>query len=114
MATMSGAFTAADRRLRPRCRGGNAKPPARRVEGARRAERCLSELAQGPGPALPCAAARVLARKAPREAIATLIAYVPFADDEGVQEAVFEALALLAPPSRGTRASGSPDDSLLQ
>ena len=76
------------------------------IEVARRAERCLSALAQGPGSALPCAAARVLARKAPREAIATLVGYVPFADDESVQEAVFEALAVLAPPGR------NPDDSL--
>jgi hypothetical protein len=78
----------------------------RDIEVARRAERCLSELAQGPGPALPCAAARVLARKAPREAITTLVAYVPFAAEEGVQEAVFEALIVLAPPDR------KPDDAL--
>src|SRR5205823_4773032 len=55
------------------------------IEVARRAELCLTELAQGPGPALPCAAARVLARRAPPGAAAALLGYVPFAADPAAQ-----------------------------
>src|SRR5262249_54072879 len=62
--------------------------PHRDIEVARRAQRCLDEIEQGPGPELPAAAARMLARRAPEGAVAVLVAYVPNADNETVEEAV--------------------------
>ncbi len=61
-------------------------------EIARRAAICIAEIERGPGPALPAAAARVLARRAPAEAVAVLLAYLPFADDANVTEEVLAAL----------------------
>src|SRR5262249_49853010 len=57
---------------------------------------CLDETNRGPGPSLPSAAARLLARRGPPEAISVLLAYLPFADDSTVQDDVFSALLLLA------------------
>jgi hypothetical protein len=64
------------------------------LEIARRAARCLEEIRrQGPGPHVAAAAARLLAVRAPSDAVETLLGYVPFADDEYVEEAVLSALA---------------------
>src|SRR5262249_14327309 len=67
------------------------------LEIARRARRCEDVFENGPGSALPAAAARVLARKRPDKSIDVLIAFLPFADDESVDEQVLAALVTLAP-----------------
>ncbi len=66
------------------------------AEVARRAAQCLEEIAAGPGPNLPIVAARLLVRRAPPETAATLLAFLPFADDEIVEDAVRGSLAVLA------------------
>jgi hypothetical protein len=62
------------------------------LEIARRAERCLEAIHRGTGPMLPIAAARLLALRKPPGATEVLLGYVPFADDESVEEAVLLAL----------------------
>jgi hypothetical protein len=74
------------------------------VEVARRAARCLEEIDSGPGAALPAAAARLLARRAPPGAVPTLLDYLPFADDEEVEEEILAALLALTPPGAGDAA----------
>jgi HEAT repeat protein len=66
------------------------------VEVRSRARECITKIESGPGKALPAAAARVLARRLPPQAVATLLAFVPFADDEVVEEEVLSALSLLS------------------
>lgn len=74
----------------------------------RRIEKCKKEIERGPGPALPMAAARLLVRRAPPEAVPVLLDYVPFADDGAVEDEVLSCLAQLAvqgprvPPSLRT------------
>jgi HEAT repeats/PQQ-like domain len=65
------------------------------LEIARRADRCIEVINNGPGAALPAAATRILARLKPPEAVAVLLAYLPFADDATVQDEVFAALLAL-------------------
>jgi hypothetical protein len=64
-------------------------------EIARRAEACIATIEEGPGPALPAAAARLLARRAPAGAVAALLTYLPFADDAMVEQEVLTALVAL-------------------
>src|SRR5205823_11548513 len=72
-------------------------------EVARRAELCIAEIERSPGSALPAAAARLLARRQPPEAVAVLLRYLPHADDETVEEEVLGALVTL-----GTRPGKAP------
>jgi HEAT repeat protein len=65
------------------------------LEMKRRAEICISKIERGPGPMLPVSAARVLARRNPPGALAALLNYVPFAEDEWVEEEVLMTLASL-------------------
>jgi hypothetical protein len=65
------------------------------LEIARRAERCLQGLKPGLGPAIATAAARLLAARRPAGAPQILLAFLPDADDEGVEETVMQALAEL-------------------
>jgi hypothetical protein len=65
------------------------------LEIARRAERCIEYVQRGPGPSLPCAAARALARLAPSEAVAILLEYLPFAEDEAIQDEILVSLTAL-------------------
>jgi hypothetical protein len=70
-------------------------------EIARRAQACIAEIETGPGPVVPIAAARLLARREPARAVAVLVAYLPFADDTLVAEEVLGALAgLKAQPGK--------------
>jgi hypothetical protein len=62
------------------------------LEVSRRAERCIEEIQAQPHLAAGEAAARLIAVRRPPGAAAVLLAYLPFADDEGVEEAVFAAL----------------------
>src|SRR5262245_48119017 len=73
------------------------------AEIARRARLCLDEIALGPGPSLPCAAARLLARRRPSEAIPVLLGYLPYADDEAVRDEILAALLTLAQDKDKTR-----------
>ncbi len=67
----------------------------RDLEIARRAERCLQSLEAGPSPEIPTAAARLLAARRPAGAAQVLLAYLPDAGEEGVEEAILLALAEL-------------------
>ncbi|MCI0376510.1 MAG: hypothetical protein L0215_02770, partial [Gemmataceae bacterium] len=64
------------------------------LETSRRAARCLEEIRRGPGAALPAAAVRLLtqppkSREHPSAAaVRVLLAYVPFADDDAVEDEV--------------------------
>jgi HEAT repeat protein len=85
------------------------------LEIVRRAERCITDIEEGPGPALPMAAVRVLARRRPAGAVEVLVRYLPFADDEGIEEEVLTALVALAkgrdrvdPALRAALADGHP------
>lgn len=66
----------------------------------RRAQACIEQIRQGPGPALPTAAVHLLARaSAPKNAavvVRTLLGYVPFADDDSVEDEVLTALNVLS------------------
>lgn len=66
------------------------------LEMTRRVEECIKQIERGPGPALPSAAARLLAQRAPAEAIQVLLDYVPFADDASVEDEVVAALGVLS------------------
>jgi HEAT repeat protein len=61
-----------------------------------RAEMCIQEIRRGPGPALPAAAVRYLAKFPAAESVAALLEYIPFAPDEMVEEEVINSLCLLA------------------
>jgi HEAT repeat protein len=65
-------------------------------EIARRAGLCLDRIKRGPGPALPAAVIRLLARTAPADAIPALLGYLPFAEDETVEEEALTTLSLLS------------------
>lgn len=86
-------------------RGGSAIPylksalESRDLEIVRRAERCLTEIERGPGSELTMAAVRLLASKEPDKAVGVLVAFVPHADDENVEELVLETLVKLSPIS---------------
>jgi hypothetical protein len=62
------------------------------LEISRRAERCLEEITANPDLRLAPAAARVLAAKKPDGTLQALLDYLPNADDESVEEAIFDAL----------------------
>lgn len=66
------------------------------VEVVRRAEECLRRIGDGSPAAQVDAAARLLALRKPAGAAETLLAFLPFADDEITAEAVRAALAALA------------------
>jgi hypothetical protein len=61
----------------------------------RRAQECINEIEKGPGAARAIAAARMLGVKRPKEACSVLLAFLPFADDESVKEAVVNSLLTL-------------------
>ena len=65
------------------------------LEVARRAQRCIQRIEEEPANRLPAAALRLLALRKPEGAVETLLAYLPFAQDEEAQEAVAHSLATL-------------------
>jgi HEAT repeat protein/outer membrane protein assembly factor BamB len=75
---------------------------------ARRARKCLQAIEGGGGAALVAAAARLLAARAPEGSAQALLAYLPYADDSSVTEAVASALGALA------FADGKPNAALLR
>jgi HEAT repeat protein len=82
-------------------RGPSALAPLRRaaehpdLEVSRRARDVIAFLEEGPGAGLPLAAARLLARRAPADAVPVLLAYLPFAEDETVEDEALAALLAL-------------------
>ncbi len=69
------------------------------LEIARRVERCLQRIAERDvPPGAPAAAVRVLADRKPKEAVAVVLAYLPFADNDAVIEESRELLAQLGMP----------------
>lgn len=95
--------------------GGLAKPllvaltkdPKADLEAVRRAELCLRQIASGSDANLAAAAAYLLAKRQPAQAAEVLLAYVPFATEEHVLDAVQFALNKLA----GADAKASAEDS---
>lgn len=75
------------------------------AEVRRRVEQVIQEHELGPGPMLPAAVIRVLTARKPEGTLKALLRYVPFADDEAVEEELVAALDTL------TR--GKPTDALL-
>jgi HEAT repeat protein len=72
------------------------------LEVVRRAERCIEAIRRGPGPHVAMSAARLLGLRKPPGAAQVLLDYLPFADDEYVQEAVFASLAASGTETNGT------------
>ncbi len=71
------------------------------LETARRVQKIIDDIKQGPGPALPIAALRLLARPhdvphSPAAAVRVILAYLPFADDESVEEQALGVLCVLS------------------
>jgi len=77
------------------------------AEVVRRATACLEEIEGGPGAPLPGAVIRLLLRHRPAGAVEALLGFVPFADDESVEEEVLAALVGLG------LADGQPEPALL-
>lgn len=77
------------------------------LEIARRASLCLQEITRQPNSVLVAAAARVLADRRPPGTVEALLAYLPSADEEPSEEAVFSALA------RVGMSGGKPDQGLV-
>jgi hypothetical protein len=81
--------------------GPPALPGLRRVaksadlETKRRAERCVEAIERRASPAALTAAARLLKQRAPDDASAVLLSYLPFAAEETVVEEVLDALFTL-------------------
>jgi HEAT repeats/PQQ-like domain len=57
-----------------------------------RAEQCLIEIRRNDDAGLPLAAVRLLAQRAPEGAVAVLVDFLPFADDNSVEEEILTAL----------------------
>src|SRR5262249_30493977 len=66
------------------------------MEVARRAEDCLKRIQQGSTARLAMAAVRLIAARKPDKAAETLLDYLPFAENEAVNEQVQTALAAVA------------------
>jgi hypothetical protein len=68
-------------------------------EISRRAEQCIERIMNSDvGVEAPAAAVRMLAKKKPPETVETLLAYLPFADNDQVSEEIRAALAKMAAP----------------
>jgi hypothetical protein len=61
-------------------------------EVARRAMFIIEEIERGPGPSLPAAATRLLAARKPAGAVKALLTYLPFNDDDAVEDEIVAAL----------------------
>ncbi|HEY1858800.1 MAG TPA: HEAT repeat domain-containing protein, partial [Gemmataceae bacterium] len=78
------------------------------IEIVHRAQKCLQHIEKVAGPAVSCAVARSVARRKPPEGAETLLAFLPFADDENVSDEVRAALTAVA------LIDGKPDGAILQ
>src|SRR5205823_2474068 len=82
----SADLLAAGRRALPYLRPATTDPD---LEVRRRARRCLEQIGGGPDAACPTAVLRLLADRRPPGAAAVVLAYLPFAEDEAIEEAGF-------------------------
>jgi HEAT repeat protein len=64
-------------------------------EVQRLARWCVTKIENGPGASLPTAAAHLVLLRHPPQALETLLGYVPFADDEAVEDAVLQVMCAL-------------------
>lgn len=78
-------------------------------EVVRRAERCLRYIEAGPGAMVPYAAARLLAVRKPDGAAAVILNYLPFADEEALEEELVASLAVV-----GSASPNGPPDPVLR
>lgn len=69
-------------------------------EVARRIRICMEKIEQESGSAVPLAAARLLGKQNPPEATGALLAFLPFNEDELVEEGVVEVLVKMTPPGK--------------
>jgi hypothetical protein len=76
------------------------------LEIARWAKRCLEEIKQAPTLSLMAQAARLVAERRPAGAVEVLLAYLPWVEDDGVEDAFFAALEAVGLPG------GKPDPAL--
>ncbi|MBY0526324.1 MAG: hypothetical protein K2R98_23220 [Gemmataceae bacterium] len=65
------------------------------LEMAQRAEKCIEIIERATAQGIPAAAARLLRFRKPDAACAVLLAYLPFAEDEDIEEAVLTALMVV-------------------
>jgi HEAT repeat protein len=66
------------------------------LEVAERVAACIGQIEAGPGSALPAAAARALAVRRPAGAVAALLDYLPFIEEEWLEDEVLLSLGNLA------------------
>jgi HEAT repeat protein len=66
------------------------------LEIVRRAQKCIDYIERGPGPTLPAAAAHLLARRQPPGAVSSLLTYLPYIDDEWLEDEVLVSLGFLS------------------
>jgi hypothetical protein len=98
----SEAFTERERASRELVQAGRFALPLLRpalgspdLEVARRAARCVEEIERSPAAALLSSAARLTAITRPPGAAETLLAVLPWVEDESAEEAVLQALAVV-------------------
>jgi len=72
------------------------------LEMTRRAEICIDTITTSPGPALPSAGLRLLARRPVPEALGVLLDYLPFRDDARVEDDALTALCIVSAGEAGT------------
>jgi hypothetical protein len=94
-----GDFEVREQASRDLVRAGRAALPHLRLavndadlEVRRRVRRCLDEIQQGPVVLIMSAVARLLTERRPPGTVAALLAYLPSADDEVIEEAYFNAI----------------------
>jgi HEAT repeat protein len=61
-----------------------------------RAKKCIQHIEQSSGPDLPVAVARLLALRQPKDAVEVLLNYLPYADDNWVEEEILGSLSVLS------------------
>jgi HEAT repeat protein len=66
------------------------------LEMVRRSEIIIDTISNHPGPALPMAALRLVARRPTADAVPLLLGYIPFVDDTRVEEEALNALAVVS------------------
>jgi HEAT repeat protein len=79
--------------------------PGAELEVRRRAENCIQEIERLPHATLAGAAARLLAVRRPTEAAEVLLAYLPFADWDALEDALLEALGMVGLKGKGDKAA---------
>jgi HEAT repeat protein len=65
------------------------------LEIVRRAGRCIEAIDREPSAALPAAAVRLLTRRRPEGGVEALLAYLPFAEEDSLEEETLSSLATL-------------------